>query len=82
MPLTWDSIQANRDYERMNTMKLRSFLYLNTKLLNDYLSAIDGYVHNAETRTETNSSQKTAGIEGAYQSLRGNDNLKQQQTLE
>jgi len=33
-------------------VKLRSFLYLNTKLLNDYISAIEGYVHDAETRTE------------------------------
>ena len=30
------------------TMKLRNFLYLNTKLLDDYLSAIDGYISDTE----------------------------------
>ena len=26
-------------------MKLRNFLYLNTKILEDYISAIDGYTY-------------------------------------
>ena len=32
-------------------MKLRNFLYLNTKIINDYLSAIDGYVYNEEAQS-------------------------------
>ncbi|MDR0944536.1 MAG: hypothetical protein LBM41_08425 [Ruminococcus sp.] len=41
-------------------MKLRSFLYLDTKILNDYISAMDGYVYDAETRTENYTKQNTA----------------------
>jgi hypothetical protein len=39
---------------------LRSFLYLDTKILNDYLSSIDGYVYNAEIRTENHLKQNSA----------------------
>lgn len=32
-------------------MKLRNFLYLNTKIVNDYLSAIDGYLYDEEAQS-------------------------------
>lgn len=43
-------------------MKLRNFLYLNTKIIEDYLSAIDGYVYDEESQAITNSSEN--GIAG------------------
>ncbi len=38
-------------------MKLRNFLYLNTRIIEDYLSAIDGYVYDEESRAIINSSE-------------------------
>ena len=43
-------------------MKLRNFLYLNTKIIEDYLSVIDGYVYDEESRVITNSSE--SGVVG------------------
>lgn len=43
-------------------MKLRNFLYLNTKIIEDYLSVIDGYVYDEESQAITNSSER--GIAG------------------
>ncbi len=43
-------------------MKLRNFLYLNTKIVEDYLSVIDGYVYDEESRAITNSSE--SGVSG------------------
>lgn len=31
-------------------MKLRNFLYLNTKVIEDYISAIDGYTYDEESQ--------------------------------
>jgi len=56
-------------------MKLRSFLYLNTKLLNDYIAAIDGYIYDAETRIESRSNQKTGGIKADIKIVNGNGQL-------
>ncbi len=41
-------------------MKLRNFLYLNTKIVEDYISAIDGYTYYEEAQAITNSSENTA----------------------
>lgn len=40
-------------------MKLRNFLYLNTKVIEDYLAAIDGYVYDEESQAIVNSSEST-----------------------
>ena len=40
-------------------MKLRNFLYLNTKVIEEYLSAIDGYVYDEEAQAIVNSSENT-----------------------
>lgn len=40
-------------------MKLRNFLYLNTKIIEDYLSAIDGYVYDEESQAILNSSESS-----------------------
>lgn len=47
-------------------MKLRNFLYLNTKVIEDYISAIDGYIYDEETQAiashKDNSISLKAGI--------------------
>lgn len=53
-------------------MKLRNFLYINSNLLNDYISAIDGHVYEEETinNSESKNVQGAADgnivMEGAY----------------
>lgn len=44
-------------------MKLRNFHYINKKLLDDYIAAIDGYVYEEETQKLNETNQKTAGAE-------------------
>lgn len=41
-------------------MKLRNFLYLNTKIIEDYISAIEGYTYDEEAQEITNSNENTA----------------------
>lgn len=45
-------------------MKLRNFLYLNTKIVDDYLASIDGYVYDEEAQSIATSSENAlkAGI--------------------
>ena len=38
-------------------MKLRNFLYLNTKVLEDYVAAIDGYIYDEESQEIATSSE-------------------------
>ena len=38
-------------------MKLRNFLYLNTKVVEDYISAIDGYTYDEESQAIATSSE-------------------------
>ena len=40
-------------------MKLRNFLYLNTKVIEDYISAIDGFTYNEETQAIATSNENT-----------------------
>lgn len=42
-------------------MKLRSFLYLDTKIIEDYLAAIDGYSYDEESQAIATSSEKMVG---------------------
>ena len=39
-------------------MRLRNFLYLNTKVVEDYIAAIDGYTYDEETQEVATSSEK------------------------
>ena len=45
-------------------MKLRNFLYLNTKIINDYLSSIEGFLYDEEAQSIAKSSENAlkAGI--------------------
>ena len=40
-------------------MKLRNFLYLNTKVLEDYVAAIDGNIYDEESQKIATSSDNT-----------------------
>jgi len=40
-------------------MKLRNFLYLNTKVIEDYISAIDGYTYDEESQAIATNSETT-----------------------
>lgn len=52
-------------------MKLRNFLYLNTKVLEDYVSAIDGYTYDEETQAFSTSSENTVCGKGGVAVLSG-----------
>lgn len=42
-------------------MKLRNFLYLNTKLIEDYIAAIDGYTYDEESQSIAKSTENSFG---------------------
>ena len=46
-------------------MKLRNFLYLNTKVVEDYIAAIDGYTYDEETQEVATSNENAATGKGA-----------------
>ena len=50
-------------------MKLRNFLYLNTKVLEDYVAAIDGYIYDEESQEIATSSENTLGGRGTVRTL-------------
>jgi hypothetical protein len=52
-------------------MKLRNFLYPNTKVLDDHLSAIDGFSYSSEVRTESRSECKNGGFEVGVPTVKG-----------
>ena len=52
-------------------MKLRNFLYLNTKIINDYLSAIDGYVYSEEAQSIAKSTEDAMKAGGNIKLLSG-----------
>ena len=53
-------------------MKLRNFLYLNTKVLEDYVAAIDGYIYDEESQEIATSSENTLGGKGTISVISGN----------
>lgn len=53
-------------------MKLRNFLYLNTKVLEDYIAAIDGYIYDEESQAIATSSENTLTGKGAIGIASGN----------
>lgn len=53
-------------------MKLRNFLYLNTKVIEDYMSAIDGYTYDEESRAITTSNENSLSGKGAIGIASGN----------
>ena len=53
-------------------MKLRNFLYLNTKIVEDYIAAIDGYTYDEESQAIATSSENTLAGKGAIGIASGN----------
>lgn len=53
-------------------MKLRNFLYLNTKIVEDYIAAIDGYTYDEESQAFATSSENTLAGKGAIGIVSGN----------
>lgn len=53
-------------------MKLRNFLYLNTKIVEDYISSIDGCTYDEESQAITTSSEKTVSGKGGGVFISGN----------
>ena len=53
-------------------MKLRNFMYLNTKILEDYISAIDGYTYDEESQEIQNVNEKMLGGSAGGKLLSGN----------
>lgn len=53
-------------------MKLRNFLYLNTKLIEDYIATIDGYTYDEEYRATAVSSENALAGKGAIGIISGN----------
>jgi len=63
-------------------MKLRNFLYLNTRIVNDYISAIDGYIYDEESQALANSTTNTIGGKGGISVLSGSGEHSEQKTEE
>ena len=53
-------------------MKLRNFLYLNTKVVEDYIAAIDGYTYDEESQAISTSKENTLAGKGAIGVASGN----------
>ena len=64
-------------------MKLRNFLYLNTKIVEDYVSAIDGYTYDEESQAIATSTENMAngGVELKVVSAGGSHNGKQSEEI-
>lgn len=53
-------------------MKLRNFLYLNTKVVEDYIAAIDGFTYDEESQAIATSKENTMAGKGAIGVASGN----------
>ena len=53
-------------------MKLRNFLYLNTKVIEDYTATIDGYTYDEESHAIAKSSEDTVGGNAGVAFISGN----------
>ena len=63
-------------------MKLRNFLYINQKLLDDYISAIDGYVYEEETQKFNETNQKSANANAKVLGIGGDGKYEKQSSEE
>lgn len=53
-------------------MKLRNFLYLNTKVIEDYVSVIEGYTYDEESQAIATSSENSVTGKGSFGVVSGN----------
>ena len=61
-------------------MRLRNFLYIDNKILDDYIAAIDGYIFEEETQKFNETHQKAAETKGDVYVLSGKGKFEDQQT--
>lgn len=52
-------------------MKLRNFLYLNTKVVEDYISAIDGFTYDEESQEISTSNENTVSGKAGFAAIGG-----------
>lgn len=52
-------------------MKLRNFLYLNSKVIEDYISAIDGYIYDEETQAIESHKENTVSVKAGIPVVNG-----------
>lgn len=52
-------------------MKLRNFLYLNSKVIEDYISAIDGYIYDEETQAIESHKENTVCVKAGIPVVNG-----------
>ena len=57
------------------SMKLRNFMYLNTKILEDYISVIDGFTYDEESQEIQNVNEKTLGGSAGVKIISGNGEI-------
>ena len=62
-------------------MKLRNFLYLNTKVIEDYIAAIDGYTYDEESQAIATSSENALTGKGALGIASGSGSPTQASSL-
>ena len=63
-------------------MKLRNFYYINKKLLEDYIAAIEGYTYEEETQKINETSQKAAGAKAGVFGVTGDGKYEKQSSEE
>ena len=61
---------------------MRNFLYINQKLLDDYISAIDGYVYEEETQKFNETNQKSANANAKVLGIGGDGKYEKQSSEE
>lgn len=63
-------------------MKLRNFYYINKKLLEDYIAAIEGYTYEEETQKVNETSQRAAGAKAGVFGVTGDGKYEKQSSEE
>lgn len=64
------------------TVKLRNFYYINKKLLDDYIAAIEGYTYEEEIQKVNETSQKAAAAKAGVLGVTGDGKYEKQSTEE
>lgn len=60
---------------------LRNFFYINTQLLDDYISAIDGYSYDEESRVEQQETVKSGSVKGGLPVISGTGQIESSENV-
>ena len=55
--------------------EIKNFMYLNTKILEDYISVIDGFTYDEESQEIQNVNEKTLGGSAGVKIISGNGEI-------